>query len=194
MKACPEQSRRAALDAGHGARPGRPHTGAAANGLIEDDVALDLVQRIGHHLRAAGHDTVYTRPDARLVGLSERARIARAAKCDLFLSIHLNAGPPSAHGVEAFVAKGDHASHRVAEVLVSAIAELGMASRGVKWDSQSQHSRLAVLRGTFRSMPAVLLEIGFVTNGRDSALLKSPGHRDAIATSVATCLGSGKKT
>jgi len=174
-----------ALDAGHGARPGRPHTGAASNRLIEDELALDLVKRIGHHLRAAGHETVYTRPDARLLGLSERARTARAARCDLFLSIHLNAGPPSAHGVEAFVVKGDHASRRVAELFVSAVSELGMASRGVKWDTQSQHPRLAVLRGTFRSMPAILLEIGFVTNTRDAKLLHDRHWLDRAASAVA---------
>ena len=179
---------KAALDAGHGSKSGTSHTGACANGLIEDEVALDLVQRIGHHLRAAGQETVYTRPDAWLVGLSERARIARAAKCDLFLSVHLNAGPPAAHGVEAFVVKGDHASRRVAELLVGAVAELGMASRGVKWDSQSRHSRLAVLRGTYRWMPAVLIEVGFVTNLADAKLLHDRHWLDRAASTIARAL------
>jgi N-acetylmuramoyl-L-alanine amidase len=181
---------KAALDAGHGARPGRSHTGAAANGLVEDELALDLVKRIGHHLRAAGHQTVYTRPDVRLVGLSQRALIARAAKCDLFLSVHLNAGPPSAHGVEAFVAKGDNASRRIAELLVGTISELGMASRGAKWDSQSQYSRLAVLQGTYRSMPAVLLEVGFLTNESDAKLLHDRFWLERAASAIAYALSA----
>ena len=49
-----------ALDAGHGASRGHQFTGAHANGLIEDDLALDFVIRIGHLIRLAGHDTLIT--------------------------------------------------------------------------------------------------------------------------------------
>lgn len=174
-----------ALDAGHGARIGRPHTGACANGLVEDEVAMDLVRRVGHHLRAAGHKTVLTRPDERLVSLAERARIARANRCDLFVSIHCNAGPPAACGVEALVAEGDQRSRKIASVLVETLARRGLRNRGVKWDSQSQHSRLAVLRGTCRHMPAVLLEIGFLTNLCDAGLLKQPRWREETAMALA---------
>jgi len=177
-----------ALDAGHGARAGRPHTGAAANGLVEDDLALDLVARIGHHLRAAGHQTVVTRPDTKLVGLSERARTARAASCDAFLSIHCNAGPTAACGAEAFAASGDRRSRTLAERLIAALAEQGLRNRGVKWDSQSQYSRLGVLRGTYRHMPSVLLEVGFLTSPYDAGLLRDAHWREETAIVVAQSL------
>lgn len=179
---------KAALDAGHGARPGRPHTGAAANGLAEDDVALDLVKRIGHHLRAAGHETFYTRSDERLVPLAGRAKIARDAHCDVFLSIHCNSGPPSASGVEAFAAESDNRSLALAQRLVEAVADCGMRNRGAKWDSQSAHSRLAVLRGTYKKMPAVLLEVGFLTSPHDSKLLRDRWFLDAAAKAIARTL------
>jgi N-acetylmuramoyl-L-alanine amidase len=171
---------KAALDAGHGS-----NTGARANGLIEDDVALDMVSRIGHHLRAMGCETVLTRPGSNLVGITERARAARYASADVFLSVHCNAGPPSASGVEAFVANRDERSRKLAEKLVEVVIKRGMSGRGVKWDSQSQHSRLGVLRGTYRKMPAVLLELGFLTNRQDAALLKDPHFRNAVAKGVA---------
>ncbi len=179
-----------ALDAGHGAQGKHAYTGAAANGLIEDEVALDMVKRIGHHLRAAGHSTIYTRPGQGLVALSQRTQLAKAARCDLFLSVHLNAGPPTAQGAEAFVAEGDHTSRQIAEQLVKAISKLGLKSRGVKWDSNSQHSRLAVLRGTCRTMPAVLLELGFLTNEHDAKLLDSPQFRDKLAEAIARQLST----
>ena len=106
----------------------------------------------------------------------------------MFLSVHCNAGPKAAHGVEAFVAKGDRRSRKIAAALVDAVAEKGMNHRGVKWDCRSQHSRLRVLRDTYRHMPAVLIEIGFLTNSDDAALLKNRFFRDAVARSLAKSL------
>ena len=174
-----------ALDAGHGARPGRPYTGAAANGLVEDEIALDMVKRIGHHLRAVGHKTVYTRPDNKLIALSKRGRIAKEENCGLFLSIHCNAGPKAACGVEAFVAKGDTSSRSIAQRMVAEISAKGLRNRGVKWDCESQYSRLAVLRDTYRQMPAILLEIGFLTNPNDARLLSDKHFREAVAIEIA---------
>lgn len=174
---------KAALDAGHGS-----NTGACANGLVEDDVALDIVSRIGHYLRASGCETVLTRRDDKLIGITERARVARYARADVFLSIHCNASKSAACGVEAFVAHGDERSHKLAEKLVQAVVKQGLRSRGVKWDSDSQHSRLGVLRGTYRQMPAVLLELGFLTSQYDSILLKDKHFRDDAARAIADVL------
>ena len=175
---------KAALDAGHGS-----NTGAQANGLIEDEVALDMVARIGHHLRAAGHKTVITRPGAELVGISTRTIAAKLAAADVFLSIHCNAGPPSAEGCEAFVAAPDKRSVGLAmRLLGAAVHGSGMHSRGVKPDNQSQHSSLGVLRGTYKQMPAVLLELGFLTNKADAKLLKDPFVREAVAKEIAGVL------
>lgn len=175
---------RIALDAGHGASRGHPFTGAHANGLVEDDLALDFVTRIGHHLRLAGYDTVLIRPDARLVALATRGRRAVDGHCDLFLSIHHNAGPPEAHGVEAYVAEGDSRSHHIAERLLAGTSKHGLHNRGVKWDSQSHYSRLRVLRDTNQHMPAVLLEIGFLTNHGDTRLLADKHFRETVASEI----------
>ncbi|MCL5105527.1 MAG: N-acetylmuramoyl-L-alanine amidase [Armatimonadetes bacterium] len=183
MEAGPEM--KVALDAGHGGR-----TGAMANGLIEDELALDFVKRIGHHLRASGHQTVCTRADEKFVPLQARGRLAVAEDCDAFLSIHFNAGPASARGVEAFIALGDNRSRTLAERLVDAASSLGLKTRGVKWDSQSQHTRLKVLRDTYRVMPAVLLEVAFLTSAHDSRLLKGPEFREAVAKKIAETLTS----
>lgn len=181
----PAERRRIALDAGHGASRGLPHTGCAANGLVEDDLAFDFVTRIGHHLRLAGHETIITRPTAALVALDARGKKAVDGKCDMFISIHLNAGPASATGVEAFVAEGDTRSRSIADRLLAGIAKHGMHNRGAKWDSHSQYSRLAVLRDTYRHMPAVLLEIGFLTNSHDAKLLSDRQFREAVAVEIA---------
>ncbi|MEN6357325.1 MAG: N-acetylmuramoyl-L-alanine amidase [Armatimonadota bacterium] len=174
-----------ALDAGHGSRGKSSHTGAAANGLIEDEIALDLVKRIGHHIRLAGYQTLLTRADEKMTALSARGKMAVVDNCDLFVSIHCNAGPSIAQGVEAFVAEGDTRSAEVAKVLAGCVAAKGMVNRGVKWDSQSQHSNLRVLRDTYKHMPAMLLEIGFLTNARDALHLKDKFFREAVSIEIA---------
>jgi N-acetylmuramoyl-L-alanine amidase len=149
---------------------------------------LDFVVRIGHHLRKAGHHTHYTRPDDNLIPLATRGKAAVARGCDLFLSIHCNAGPASASGVETFVVEGDDRSRKIAVGLVKAVVRQGMKSRGVKWDSYSQHSRLRVLRDACHHMPAVLLEIGFLTNDHDAALIKKKSFREAVAISLSCAI------
>jgi len=174
-----------ALDAGHGASRGHPFTGAHANGLIEDYLALDFVDRIGHHLRLRELETLLTRQDKDLIPLGNRGKLATAARCDMFLSIHCNAGPSSANGVEAFVVEGDERSREIARRFNKLVEEHGMHDRGVKWDSQSQYSRLRVLRDTYRHMPAILLEMGFLTSKHDAGLLADRYFRENIAQIVA---------
>jgi N-acetylmuramoyl-L-alanine amidase len=179
---------RVALDAGHGEKH-RLSSGASGYGLIEDTLALDFVTRIGHHLRVAGHATVLTRPDPRSVELKQRGKAARQAHCDLFLSIHLNASLTcEAHGCEALVVEGDEASKRIAEPLLAVLVANGMHSRGVKCDNQGQHKSLRVLRDTYRSMPAVLLEMGFLTNAGDVERLANKFWREKVSSQIAATL------
>lgn len=176
------------LDAGHGG----VDNGTSGNNILEDAWALEFVQRVGHHLRALGAETVLTRTTDTRVGIDARAQIAVKAKCDLFVSIHCNgAGNHTADGVEAFYAPAGthvHNSEAIASELVNACVKAGMDSRGIKKDSQSQHPRLGVLRGTCRDMPAVLLEVGFVSNSKDAGRMKNAEWREALATAIAKAI------
>lgn len=171
------------LDAGHGGRD----PGACANKVIEKDFALDMVRRIGHHLRARGYRTVLTRDADVYVGINRRAQIARAAGGDLFLSIHCNAaGNKEAQGSEAYVAAPDNRSGGVAKTLLHRIA--GLKPRGVRKDNQSQHSSLGVLRGTYKQMPAVLLELGFCSNADDAELMRDKYQKEMWGEEIAAVI------
>jgi N-acetylmuramoyl-L-alanine amidase len=187
-----EEAVKVSLDAGHGTTLGHTHTGAAGNGLVEDDVNRDMSIRVGHHLLKLGAQTVFTRPGAGIVAIPVRAKIARVAKCDLLLSLHCNAGPASAHGAEAFVVENDSRSLRVAERILHKLTTCGISNRGVRWDSQSAHRRLGILRGTYHNMPAVLVELGFLTNKSDSELLKDRYFLDRAARAIAEAVAEGK--
>jgi N-acetylmuramoyl-L-alanine amidase len=89
------------LDAGHG---GWDLGAVGQRGLVEKDLVLDVVQRLGTLLQTRlGTDVVYTRDDDMYVPLEHRAEMANEAQADLFVSIHgNNSDYPSARGVETY--------------------------------------------------------------------------------------------
>ena len=147
---------------------------------------------MGHYLRAAGHTTVLTREADKFVQLKQRAKIAKQAKCNLFLSIHLNAATnPNARGCEAFYAAPDKGrSIEAARMILHTINGITtIPIRGVKRDSASQHKSLTVLRSTYSVMPAVLVELGFLTNAKDRSVLTGLRTMETLALILATKLG-----
>jgi N-acetylmuramoyl-L-alanine amidase len=92
---------RIALDAGHG---GWDVGTVGRMGLMEKDLVLDIVRRLGKLLeRHMGTEVVYTRNDDSYLPLEKRAEIANLAQADLFVSIHANYSTDSgARGVETY--------------------------------------------------------------------------------------------
>jgi N-acetylmuramoyl-L-alanine amidase len=96
-----EPKLRIVLDAGHG---GWDLGTVGRKGLLEKDLVLDIVERLGKlvekRLAAA---VIYTRTDDNYIALEKRAEVANVAKADLFLSVHANYSDfPSARGVETY--------------------------------------------------------------------------------------------
>lgn len=111
------------------------------------------------------------------------------AKFDLVIALHMNAAASeSASGVECFYADIAPAKRRVqAAVLAETFArEVGLPNRGAKADSESARRALAILRDT--NCPALLLEMGFVTNACDVDAVKKRGG-DALIAAMAAVRG-----
>ena len=96
-----EPKLRIVLDAGHG---GWDLGTVGRKGLLEKDLVLDIVERLGRLVeKRLPASVVYTRTDDNYVALEKRAEVANLAKADLFLSIHANYSDyPSARGVETY--------------------------------------------------------------------------------------------
>ena len=162
------------IDPGHGGKD----PGACAGGAREKDLALAVALKIGALL--TGYDVVYTRTEDVYVGLSQRARMANAAEVDLFVSVHCNSAPnASANGMEVYVhtsrgADSTRAAHAIYDCLLPAS---GLRGRGVKANNY------AVLRETI--MPAVLVELGFISNPDDRAKLTDFAWQDDAAKAIA---------
>ena len=95
------------------------------------------------------------------------------------------AASPSARGCECFAAAGDERSLKIAARITAALSSMGLKNRGAKYDTQSAHGSLRVLRDTYKNMPALLLEIGFLTNKADAELLGNKFFREKAAVAVA---------
>ena len=96
-----EPKLRIVLDAGHG---GWDLGTVGRKGLLEKDLVLDIVERLGKLVEnRLAASVIYTRSDDNYVALEKRAEVANLAKANLFLSIHANYSDfPSARGVETY--------------------------------------------------------------------------------------------
>ena len=196
------------LDPGHG---GWDLGTIGKKGLLEKDLALDVVQRLGKLLEAKlGANVIYTRQDDSFLQLEKRAEIANLARANLFLSVHANYSDlPTARGVETYFtrtyssvkARTDDASLKQADWSnVVDIREKVMDSKRLASDIQQslyngltvrnpdvrnrgiKDAQYVVLTGT--QMPAVLAEISFVSSPADEDKLKNSEYRQLIAEAL----------
>lgn len=162
------------IDPGHGAHD----SGARArSGLLEKDVALDISLRLAPKLRAAGFHTVLTRRSDVFIPLDGRSAISGQHENAVFVSIHLNdCRRRAVHGAESYYFSEE--SKRMAHILVHTLAS------GVKTpDRGPRVARFRVLRTN--ENPAVLMECGYMSSPRESALLATAAYRERIAESLA---------
>ncbi len=161
------------IDQGH--NPENPNAGSEGNGIREQDITYEVGRLTADLFRQNGNFEVRLSrptPETQLgnslqSSLSARTREANSWGADYFLSIHTNAvDNPQANGTEAFVFSMGASTSEWAESMLEEISELtGIRERGV-----FARPGLYVLRKT--EMPAVLLELGFITNPREAAIMR----------------------
>lgn len=105
------------------------------------------------------------------MSLQEITGAANTTDADILVSIHCNAANGNAKGTETFYCAGSSTGRKIAEyVQRNLIAAMGTTDRGVKDDTQTQHRRIHVLRAS--DMPAILIELAFIDNQSDAAILR----------------------
>lgn len=162
------------VDQGH--NPVNPNAGAEGNGLREQDVVYRIGQALADLLRADDDFAVrLSRPTAEsqlgtsnASSLAYRVNDANAWGADYFISLHTNASENSrASGSEAYAFSRNSPAFVLGEDILAALtAATGLRNRGM-----AVRTNLYVLRRT--RMPAVLVELGFITNPGDAELMSS---------------------
>jgi N-acetylmuramoyl-L-alanine amidase len=160
------------VDPGHG-NPGNPGP-SGPSGLRESEVNLDIALRIRVLLESSGIRVIMTRtgPTTSL-GNPERARLANENKADLFFRIHSDSSrDPTEGGTRTLWYKPD--SEQAARIIQKAVAkELGLRDLG---------TRKQVLVGfQHAKVPAVLVEVAYLSNPAEEKLLADPVFRQRAA-------------
>lgn len=174
------------VDPGHG---GVDPGAVGQNNVLEKDLVLAVGQKLALFLRQGGARVILTREgdydlaDPEITSLYQRKRqdlarrvtLANNLKADAFISIHINSFPnPSQCGAQTFVKPGSSESHALAQAIQ------GELNRLLK---NNQRAPLAgdyyVLR--YSQVPAVIIEIGFITHPREYQHLQDPLYQSKLA-------------
>ncbi|WP_199325033.1 DUF3747 domain-containing protein [Phormidium sp. FACHB-1136] len=163
------------IDPGHG---GRDPGAVGIGGIQEKQINTTISNRVQQRLQEAGLTVLMTRQGDQWVDLDARAQFANQARADVFVSIHANAismSRPEVNGLETYyLASGERLARSIHNRVLS---NTDMRDRGVR------QARFYVLRHT--SMPAVLVETGFVTGAEDAARFRNPAAVNQIADGIA---------
>ena len=180
------------IDPGHGGKD----LGAVrryTKGLIfsyrikEKDINLDIAKRVKKYLKDTDTRVILTREKDKFISLKYRVKFAKKYKADIFVSIHANAAwDKKMKGIETYYPRRARnksvylrkESIKLAEnIHESLIRHMRAKDRGIK------NAMFYVLRNAY--MPAILVEVGFISNYYDAKLLRKSSYRKKVAQVIA---------
>lgn len=174
------------IDPGHGGKD--PGATAIDKKTYEKDLNLDVALRLNRILRDIGFNTIMTRTDDRYVDLASRSGLANNNYVDFFMSIHFNAYNSTAKGIETLYYPNEITDEyqfdnkEVANIFHNELIDaLKRTSRGI-----TPRPGLHVLNKT--KMPAILAELGFITNREDFAEIQKKEYREMAARALAVSI------
>ncbi len=168
----PPGKRRVVIDAGHG---GTDH-GAIRDDTSEKDITLDVSKKVEDMLKKQGYAVLMTRPVDSFVSLADRVAMAEKFNPDIFVSIHVNSSVrPEITGIETHYYHQE--SLNLAQTVHSSLASaIDSKNRGLF------KSKFYVINHT--TSPAILVEIGFISNDNERAQLVSEKRKQATAKAI----------
>lgn len=160
------------LDAGHGGAD----VGATRNGIYEKDINLEIVKEIKKYLESKGVKVITTRDSDVRVSLEERVSKANLSTPDAFISVHVNATKNAdISGVETHWYKSN--SRDLAKIVHN---NLSLGVDGL--DRGTFQSQFYVINHTV--MPAVLVEVGFISNCKERCDMMKLQRKNATVKSI----------
>lgn len=161
------------IDPGHG---GSDPGGIAANGMYEKELTIQLSRRLKTELERLGGKVVMCRQNDENPSLQDRCDVAHRTKGDILISVHINSFfHPFASGTETYYYKPTDKplSYLIHQRMTGV---LGFRDNGLK------RARMYVLRNT--TMPATLIEPGFITNPMEFDRLSRADVQQKLAQAI----------
>ena len=168
------------LDFGHG---GKDPGAIGTNKTKESDAVLKIGMLIKNNLEKAGEKVITTREKDLYYSLDYRSNKANKENCDYFISLHMNSATnKSAKGVEVWVYDEKSKVYNLAKNICTNLSkDINTPNRGVKISK-----KFSVLRKT--KMPALLIEIDFISNSMVENSLKDDVYIKTVANSISFSL------
>ncbi|MRI00267.1 N-acetylmuramoyl-L-alanine amidase [Kriegella sp. EG-1] len=168
------------LDAGHG---GIDSGTVSEDGLLEKDVVLDIALSMmawNKGLLDSKYDIYLTRNKDTLISLENRTKLVKHLKPDVFISLHCNhINETNIHGAEIYTYDSNELSLLYAKAILNKLnQDLNFKTRKPK------EGNFQVLRETKEHCPAILLELGYLSNSNESDYLNDSQNRKALALSI----------
>lgn len=175
--------KRILIDVGHG---GKDSGAIGINGIQEKDIVMNIanaILKLNNKLNKP-LDIYLTRYTDTLISLSDRTRLAKTLKADLFVSLHCNhSDNPNARGIEVYTSKKQRKYSKESvfigyQIEKTICREIGYDSRGVKF------ANFQVLRETIGYCASVLLELGFLSNKDEGGYISDSINIELIANAI----------
>jgi N-acetylmuramoyl-L-alanine amidase len=176
------------IDAGHGGQD----PGAQFGNINEKDINLDIARRLQRQLSAKGCQVIMTRDEdidfflpgyvkgrmAKRTELNQRVEIAARHKTDLFISIHANSFPQrESYGMETYYNEESAAGKALAERIQQQL-------RTIQPDNQRVAKAGKYYIISQMEIPSVIVEVGFISNARERAMLAEDYYKESIAGAI----------
>ena len=161
------------LDAGHGGSD----YGAIKEGINEKDITLDITQRVDAILKSKGYRVALTRESDAYLSLEERVDVSENEQAQIFVSIHVNSAvSPDPNGIETHYYH-DYSKNLAETIHKHMVKEIDSKDRGLF------KSKFYVINHT--TAPAVLVEIGFLSNDAERNELITEKRKQKTAKAIA---------
>jgi N-acetylmuramoyl-L-alanine amidase len=168
------------LDPGHGGSDGGAVAMIDGVEIVEKDIDVAVTEMVKALLERQNIEVLLTRDEDVDMDLKERTKFANSTDADLFVSLHCNTSEDtsSANGLECYYEKQGNKGKELAENILNAASSTGkIVTRELRTEM------MYVVR--FSNMPAVLVEMGFMTNAEELEKLCRTSYQQILAGAVA---------
>lgn len=163
------------LDAGHGGKD----PGANRDDAVEKEITLEIAKMTRDFLEESDYKVGMTRESDEYIDLGNRSKIANERKATVFVSIHCNSSEDDeGKGVETYYTEQKGLEDEILAEMIqeSLIKQTDATDRGIKVANYT-----VIVRS---SMPAVLVEVGFLTDAEENALLQKVEYQEKLAKGI----------